>query len=937
MSRTEPENINKEKLPVAGETAQTVSATKAVNSATPMMAQFLSIKEQHQEYLLFYRMGDFYELFFEDAVTAAAALDITLTHRGQHLGEPVSMCGVPYHAAEGYLHKLIRAGFKVAICEQTENPEEAKKRGTKSVVRREVVRLVTPGTLTEEGLLDARAHNYLAALGYTAETNGLALSWLDMSTGDVQVMTAPEPVGTRYDEDVAVNFLVAQFAALSVRELLLPESLSEKIRTRFQSAADMSGQVTLALMPEAQAGSRTGEQTILEAYQVETLEGFGVWSRAQIAACGMLITYLNLTQMGQMPRLKPPQLLSGGGIMRLDQATRRNLELISTLGGQRNGCLLDALDLTVSAAGGRLLTTRLSAPLTDLQAILERQSSVAFFLEKDSLRNDVRDLLRRAPDMARALGRLSLERGGPRDLKILKQGLEAGFGGFELLHKQSEEIPEELASAFAIFDKAEASDGPSLRALHDLLARALDDDLPLLARDGGFVVTGYDAALDKERALRDESRRVIASLQARYKDETDIKALKIKYNAVLGYHVDVPPAHGEKLSLPPHNNIFIHRQTLASSVRFSTQELGDLAGQISRAAERALGMELDIYQRLVDEACALSTQISCAADGLASADVASAHAELVQARHWVCPLLYDDDRFLITGGRHPVVEQALEARSEGPFIANDCLLNDDEAHHLMLLTGPNMAGKSTYLRQNALIAILAQAGFFVPASRAEIGLIDQVFSRVGAADDLAQGRSTFMVEMVETAAILNQASARSLVILDEIGRGTATFDGLSIAWATVENLHEVTKCRALFATHYHELTSLSKRLQGLTNATMRVKEYQGEVVFLHEVCAGAADRSYGIHVAQLAGLPEAVIARAREVLTHLEQNRRQDNALSDEPSALTPLPLFSASFKKKEKPDPVHHALDEVNPDLLSPREALESLYLLKKIREEKK
>ena len=907
----------------------------ADKGVTPMMAQYLAIKDRHEDYLLFYRMGDFYELFFDDAVTAAAALDITLTHRGRHLGEPLPMCGVPFHAAEGYLQKLIRSGFKVAICEQTEDPAEAKKRGSKAVVRREVVRLVTPGTLTEDSLLDARAHNYLAALGHTAGEGGLALAWMDMSTGDVQVVAPANnaqgagEVMREHADEAGLNLLLAQFAALMPRELLLPETVPDAVRERFEMAA-AAGEVSVAVLPGAQVGSRSGEKALLAAYQLETLDVFGFSSRSQIAACGTLITYLNLTQLGHMPSLKPPQILHGNGAMRLDQATRRNLELASTLSGQRQGSLLHAVDMTVSGPGGRLLSTRLSAPLTERAGIVARQESTALFLRERVLREDVRNHLKAVPDMARALGRLSLGRGGPRDLKSLKQGLDKGFDVSAALKVQDEDLSDELQTAFCVFDTGAAA--ADLRALVDLLAAALVDEPPLLARDGGFVAAGFDAGLDKQCALRDESRRVIAGLQARYSEETGIKALKIKHNAVLGYHIDVPAAHGEKLSTPPHNNVFIHRQTLANSVRFSTQDLADLAGQISQAAEQALGMELEIYQRLVAEACRLSAPIAAAAEALAIADVAASNAELAQTRNWVCPQLFEDDRFVVTGGRHPVVEQALEARSEGPFIANDCALNDAQAHHLMLLTGPNMAGKSTYLRQNALIAILAQAGCFVPAQKAEIGLVDQVFSRVGAADDLAQGRSTFMVEMVETAAILNQATAKSLVILDEIGRGTATFDGLSIAWATVESLHEVTGCRALFATHYHELTSLSDRLSGLVNATMRVKEFQGDVVFLHEVCAGAADRSYGIHVAELAGLPKAVIARAREVLAVLEQDRRHQKAGEE---VLMGLPLFSTETAGPGDPDPLQAALDDINPDLLSPKDALEQLYRLKKLRDD--
>lgn len=909
------------------------TAPKTVKAVTPMIEQFLGIKESHTDYLLFYRMGDFYELFFDDALAAAAALDITLTHRGTHLGQAIPMCGVPYHASDIYLQRLIRKGFKVAICEQTENPADAKKRGNKSVVRREVVRLVTPGTLTEDALLEARAHNYLAALAYTgesgadAQTEGMALAWLDMSTGDVQVMSGN---GER---------LQAQLAGLMPRELLIPENCPEKLRQAFEATALRAApDVAMSIMARSQSGVEQGRKALEAAYQLETLDGFGVWTRAQLAAAGTLMTYLELTQIGKMPRLKPPQIINDVQGMRLDAATRNNLELMQTLAGERKGSLLATIDHTVSGAGARLLASRLATPLTDAALITARHDAVSFFTAEDGLRDDLRQAMRGVPDMARGLARLTLGRGGPRDMKLLVQGLEKGFSVSDLLSRHADnDTSAEIKTALEPIGRHNG-------VLEDLVTRfkeALAEDVPMLARDGGFIAESYDAGLDEIRRLRDESRRIIAGLQNKYAEETGVKVLKIKYNAVLGYHIDVPAAHGDKLMVSPHRETFIHRQTLANSVRFSTSALADLAGEISRAGEKALALELALYDSFLAQIASAAAQIAAAADGLAVLDVACANAELAVVRNWVRPQIFEDTRLHVEAGRHPVVEAALSARQGGAFVANDCRLNsqnvdDADACHLMLLTGPNMAGKSTYLRQNALLVILAQIGCFVPAKRAEIGLVDQVFSRVGAADDLAQGRSTFMVEMVETAAILNQATSRSLVILDEIGRGTATFDGLSLAWAAVEHLHEVNGCRALFATHYHELTALAGRLSGLANATMKVKEYKGDVVFLHEVGAGAADRSYGIHVAQLAGLPKTVIARARAVLAILEESQRSGNGGSDN-ATLENLPLFDSTLTPplnapSSTDAAISTALKDINPDALSPREALEALYRLRKI-----
>ena len=895
---------------------------------TPMMRQFLDIKSDHQDFLLFYRMGDFYELFFDDAIIAAAALDITLTHRGKHLDENIPMCGVPFHAAESYLHRLIRQGHKVAICEQTEDPAEAKKRGSKSVVRREVVRLVTAGTLTEEGLLEAGVNNYLAAFGQTRQEESPALAWVDMSTGDVQIFA-----GT-------FEAIQGRLAGLMPRELLLPDSLPPEKQGLL---AESCGDVAVTELTTSQSNSESGHAALVAAYQVTTLEGFGDWSRSMYAAGGSLINYLTLTQLGKLPNLKPPRLMLADDRMRIDAATCQNLEILQNKTGEKKGSLFAAIDKNVTGPGARMLSQRLAAPLAQKDAIEGRLDAISFYAgqgaETSKTREAKRLILKQTPDMARALGRLSLERCGPRDLAAVRDGL---MQGFELA---ATALPD-IMPCPPLIETALAAIAPSQKPLKDLcnhLEKVLADELPILTRDGGFIATGYHPGLDEARRLRDESRRVVAGLQNSYREVTGIKALKVKHNAVLGYHIDVPAAHGDRLMTAPFVETFFHRQTLANSVRFSTAELAELAGQISRAGEKATGLEQEIFNALCGEVLAEADAISRAAEALAELDVALALAELACDMNWVRPEIHDDHRFFVEGGRHPVVEASLSGQGDSPFIANDCHIHADDKQgdtgRLLLLTGPNMAGKSTYLRQNALIAVLAQSGCYVPAAKAEIGIVDRLFSRVGAADDLARGQSTFMVEMVETAAILNQAGPASLVILDEIGRGTSTFDGLSIAWATVEHMHEINKCRTMFATHYHELTGLSERLGKVTNITMRVAEYQGDVVFLHEVVAGAADRSYGIHVAKLAGLPASVIDRARILLEKLEQSREQ--AVPD--GLLEGLPLFAptvsaeqARDSKIDSPaDKLSREVAEIDPDRLSPKEALDFIYHLRHILDE--
>jgi DNA mismatch repair protein MutS len=867
-------------------------------AASPVMAQYFEIKTANPGCLLFFRMGDFFELFFDDAVAAAQALDIALTKRGRHDGADIPMCGVPVHTAETYLARLIRAGFKVAICEQIDEPAEAKRRGTRGPMRRAVVRVVTAGTLTEDGLLDARRHNYLAGLAEAAGEIGLA--WLDLSTGAFAAAPTNQPA------------LAGDLARIAPGEILLSERMLARPAI-FETLTDWKSALTP--LPNARFDSDVARRRLEAFYGVGALDGFGSFSRAEIAAAGALVDYVGLTQQGSAPHLEPPRRVKPDQVMQIDAATRRNLELVTAASGERRGSLLATIDRTLTAAGARLLADHVAAPLTELPVIGARLDAIGFLIDNPELRAGLRLRLRHCPDIERAMTRLSLGRGGPRDLAALRQSLGETAALRDMLGEpRLLPLPELMATARLGLGEHQM--------LVDRLAQALAEELPLLARDGAFIAAGYSSELDEWRRLRDESRRMIAALQAKHAAETGVGSLKIRHNNVLGYYIEVSVNHIGKLG--PE---FIHRQTMAGAQRYTTAELAQLETRIASAAERALAVELRIYDDLVGTVMTHQGEIAEAAAAVAQVDVAAALAERATEGGWVRPVVEAGTAFEILGGRHPTVEAGLAAIGAGGFVANDCVLGE----RIWLVTGPNMAGKSTFLRQNALIAILAQMGCYVPARGARIGVVDRLFSRVGAADDLARGRSTFMVEMVETAAILNQSGPSSLVILDEIGRGTSTFDGLSIAWAAIEHLHEVNRCRTLFATHYHELTALAAKLPALACHTMRVKEWKGEVVFLHEVGPGTADRSYGIHVAKLAGLPKSVITRAEEVLEVLEKGE-QGGALA---RLADDLPLFSAARRFRSSASAAFESVAEAalrgtQPDELTPRQALDLVYQLK-------
>ncbi|WP_034817616.1 DNA mismatch repair protein MutS [Hyphomonas sp. L-53-1-40] len=895
--------------------ADTSAPSKPTPAPSPFMAQYLSIKAQHEDAMLFFRMGDFYELFFDDAVQASKVLGITLTSRGEYEGKPIPMAGVPYHAAEGYLARLIKAGCRIAVCEQTESPAEAKKRGSKSIVNRDIVRIVTPGTLTEDALLPANQDQALAAIAIGGGGTEAAIAVCDVSTGRFDVSA------------LAANTLADSLMAYPLSELLVSEGDIDKPAIANATALSTA---PVTFRPARSATHKSGEALLKETFGIAALEALGDFGRAELAAIGLLLDYVKLTQAGSDIRLDPPIRARAEGHLAIDPATRTSLEIDRSMRGDRDGSLLGTIDRTVTAPGARLLASRLSRPCVDRVEIEARYDAVAWFADDRDAVESVRASLKAAPDLERARTRLRLGRGGPRDLAAIGRALTAAHEAASQLTASSAGLPHKIDEAVAALDLGKDED---LATLARDLETALSENPPTLARDGGFVAPGWDKALDEARGLRDDSRQIIAALQARYADETGIAALKIKFNNVLGYFVDVPARYGDPLMKPPLSETFIHRQTLASNVRFSTQELSELAGRISRAEDEAKAREMSVFEGFCERIDALNTPLSRTAGAIADLDVGAASAEWAFEVDAIRPVLTDDTTFHATGLRHPVVEAALKKDGKG-FTANDLGLSaeGDFGTRLLLVTGPNMAGKSTYLRQGALAVILAQAGLFVPARSLTLGLVDRIFSRVGASDDLARGRSTFMVEMVETAAILNQATERSFVIMDEVGRGTSTWDGLAIAWAAVEHLHSVNKARALFATHYHELTKLVEDLPGAANASLRAKEWKDDLVFLHEVQAGPADKSYGVQVAKLAGLPKKAVKRAAQILKQLEA----------QPDAPENLPLFAAAslapITDEDTADQViapsesDLLLQQIDPDSLTPREALDVLYRLKSL-----
>lgn len=856
---------------------------------TPMMRQYLEIKSQYPDAILFFRLGDFYEMFLDDAVTAAKVLDIALTSRNKGAEDQIPLCGIPYHSAQPYLSRLVAAGHKVAICEQVEDPRMAK-----GIVRREVVRLVTPGTVLEPELLSADRNSYLLAISCSARQR-YGLASLDLSTGQFRVTSAQHP------EEVRRELL-----AIEARELLVAEGERATLVTRLALAPEQVA--SLATLPDGVFTAEEGAARLNACYGTSDLTVFGCADdEAAIAAAGAVLYYVEQTQKGQAAHLRPLTCYQIQDSMVLDEATRRNLELTQTLSGaQRKGSLLGALDRTLTAMGGRLLRQWLLRPLLDCQAIDGRLDFIAQAIDQPRQRQQLRELLRTINDLERLLSRISMGSASARDLVALRNSCQP--------LPPLRQLCGELAGTLAA--RLHQQIDP-LEDLAGLLARALADEPPAGLRDGGLIRDGYDQPLDELRQISRDGKGFIARLERQERERSGIASLKVRYNRVFGYYIDVPKTQLAKVPAD-----YQRKQTLANSERYFTPELKDYEDRVLGAEEAIAEREYQLFEELRQQIGAARQRIQATAEGLAALDVLLALADVAHERNYCRPRLHEGARLEIIAGRHPVVELLT---GSDPFVSNDVLL-DTDSHQLLMVTGPNMAGKSTFMRQVALITLMAQMGSFVPAQQAEIGLVDRIFTRVGASDNLARGQSTFMVEMSETAYILNHATPRSLILLDEIGRGTSTFDGISIAWAVAEYLHDNPQLAAktLFATHYHELTDLSRTRKGIENFNIAVRQWQDQIVFLRTIVPGPASHSYGIQVAQLAGLPQPVIRRAKEILANLERGEYSDEGL----------PLLAQSQKSDRKApaapvDPLRQRLRQLDINRMTPLEALSCIHEL--------
>lgn len=867
------------------------------NKTTPMMEQYLTIKNKHKDALLFYRMGDFYELFFEDAIAASKALDITLTKRGKTNGMDIPMCGVPFHSADNYLPKLIKKGFNVAVCEQTETIEEAKSNLKKGPLKREVVRIISPGTLTEDNLLDRNANNFLGAI---SDVDGsISISWVDVSTGCFKSRNLQKE---NNQKQLLTNLLLRMnFSEILVSDAMELNIISEEWHSIIKKQSSSLFHYSSCL------------QQICSYFSIMSLEGIGKFSDGEVIASGVLLSYLKLTQCGKLPILSMIKNESENNFLEIDYFTQKSLEILSNLSGETKGSLITSLDETKTAGGARLLKQRITEPFYKVVEIEKRYNLINWFLNNDIDIFKLQNNLENIPDIERSLSRISLLRGSPKDLSILCNGL--------LNVKQIYEI--------IILFKDRLNQAPLLNnilnqisvdySLFEDIKNSLKKDLPLSTKEGGFIRDGYDDNLDKLRNLRNNELEEITKLQNKYSDLTNVNSLKIKYNRMLGYHIEVRAVHDKALR---DKDIFIHRQTTAQTSRFTTIELNEAENQLINSYDKSISIEMDIFKNFTNQIINEGKKILDIASAISELDIGIMVVKQSKDRDYVCPKILENKTLEIIEGRHPVVETQMKL-SENSFISNDCILNKDD--FLWLITGPNMAGKSTYLRQNALIVIMAQAGLFVPAKEANIGVFDKIFSRVGASDDLAKGQSTFMIEMIETSLILNTASEKSLVILDEIGRGTATFDGLAIAWSVLDYLHNKIKPRTLFATHYHELTSLKEDLNHLSCHKMSIKEWNNSIIFMHKIIEGEADKSYGIHVAQLAGLPFEVIKKATQLLSKLEN--KKDN------SYLKKSDNLDGNYSNINESQSFFKEFDNINVDNISPREALDILYKLKLLR----
>ena len=867
------------------------------NVNTPMMEQYLKIKNQHKDALLFYRMGDFYELFFEDAIVASQALDITLTKRGKSNGKDIPMCGVPFHSADNYLPKLIKKGFNVAVCEQTETSEEAKIKSKKGPLKREVVRIISPGTLTEDNLLERNTNNFLGAI--SDNKGSVSIAWVDVSTGCFKSRNIEEDNKSNRKQLLA-NFLLR----MNFSELLISEDFDLDIIVEEWHSIIKKQPSSLFYYPSCL-------DQILSYYSIASLGGVGSFSEGEIKAAGVLLSYLKLTQCGKIPILSMIQTETQSNFLEIDYFTQKSLEIFKNLSGGIEGSLISCLDETKTASGARLLKQRVIEPFYRIEQIQDRYNLTNWILENNIDISQYQIDFESIPDLERSLSRISLSRGGPRDLLLMSKGLLIIKGICENLMSNNQ-VKSISSLLNAIIDNLDID-----YSLFSKIKNAFKTDVPLIVKEGNFIKEGFHKELDSLRNFRNNELEFIAKLQKKYSELTKVNSLKIKHNRMLGYHIEVRALHDQSLR---NIDLFIHRQTTAQTSRFTTVELNDVENQILNSFDKAVKIELDIFNDFVNQILQKGEEILKIVFSISELDISIMVASQSISRNYTCPNICEEKRLEIIGGRHPVVEEQMKL-SEKSFIFNDCTLNKKDL--IWLITGPNMAGKSTYLRQNALIVIMAQAGLFVPANKANIGVFDKIFSRVGASDDLAKGQSTFMIEMIETSLILNTATDKSLVILDEIGRGTSTFDGLAIAWSVLDYLHQKIKPRTLFATHYHELTSLKENLENLSCHKMSIKEWDDSIIFMHKIMDGEADKSYGIHVAKLAGLPLPVTKKATKLLSNFQNKNNEIHYMN----------IDEMDISESKEDEVFFEEFDKVNVDEISPRQALDIFYKLKLLR----
>lgn len=895
--------------------------TEKTPKTTPMMLQYLEVKEKHKDYLLMYRMGDFYELFFDDAVIASKALDIALTHRGTHLGKPIPMCGVPHHAFSSYMPKLIKQGYKVAICDQTETPEEAKLRGgNKAVIKREVSRIITAGTLTEDNLLNSSFNNYLCSVNFTEGLEPhITIALADISTGDFIIQNWD----TNSISELQSFLLIKNPAEIIISDKLLNNKKFESIISEHKQK--------LVIKPESFFDTLNATKNLCDLYEISTLDSLGKLSDTEISCCGAILNYIQITQIGTKPNLKRPTKENNSDLLQIDAFSIRNLEIFNNINDEnlKDSSLFEILDKTQTSMGRRYLRQILSAPLANAENINNRLNIVEFFTENKDLLLQIRTQLSLISDIQRIISRITFNRAGPKDLQNIGLTLSVSTYLKDIL---------ETAIKTNITNPLQNI----INGLKDFsiltrnIKNAIIEDAPITTKESGYIKEGYNPTLDEYRNIQTNAKQIILDLQSKYILDTGISSLKIKYNNLAGYFIEVPIKQATSLMDPQSG--FKHRQTLLNAVRFTTPELTEIEQKILVADDKYVSLEQSLFKDLCKDILNRVEDIELFAQSISELDVFTNLALIALENDYVKPIVDNTLAFEIIDGRHPIVEANIK-KQNATFIPNDCILeNTNNSSKLWILTGPNMAGKSTFLRQNAIIIIMAQIGSFVPATSAHIGVVNKLFSRVGASDNLARGQSTFMVEMSETATILNQADEHSFVILDEIGRGTATFDGLSIAWAVLEYLNNINRCRGLFATHYHELTESVSKLSNVSTHTMQIKEYEGDIIFLHKVGKGIADKSYGIHVAKIAGIPTTVINRASQILNSFESDEnltKTKNAIKK----INDLDLFSYNVmeeapapKQNQNLELLEKKLKEVNPDELTPKSALEILYEIKNL-----